>query len=80
MITPELIAQIRAPLLDEIERLLARVEELEAAPNTCRWREDEHGYYHTACGHLWQFTEGGIKGNSAAYCQYCGGKIVEEAE
>ena len=53
----------------------------EAQPHKCAWRQDEYtGAYHTACGHMWQFTEGGLVDNDTRYCPYCGGKIVQEAE
>ena len=45
----------------------------------CAWRQDEYtGAYHTACGHMWQFTEGDIADNDTRYCPYCGGLIVEQ--
>lgn len=112
MITPETIADIRAALLGEIERLRserdritndrnnqldrlraaavhtemlrARVKELEARPKQCRWHatnEDEYpGVYTTECGHMFSFDEGDRAENGAVYCQYCGGKIVEDAK
>lgn len=45
----------------------------------CIWREN-NGVYITACGHMFQFTEGGIGENGAVYCQYCGGKINQAHE
>lgn len=51
----------------------------EAQPHKCAWRQDEYtGAYHTECGHLWEFTEGGLVDNDTRYCPYCGGAIVEE--
>jgi len=51
----------------------------EAQPHKCAWRQDEYtGAYHTACGHLWEFTEGGLVDNDTRYCPYCGGQIVEQ--
>ena len=46
----------------------------------CVWKHenDESGYYETACGHAWQFTEGNLKDNRVVYCPYCGGLIQEE--
>jgi hypothetical protein len=47
------------------------------------WHEtntDEYpGVYTTECGHMFSFDEGARADNGAVYCQYCGGKIVEEA-
>ena len=52
----------------------------EAQPHKCAWRQDEYtGAYHTACGHMWQFTEGGLVDNDTRYCPYCGG-LVQEGE
>ncbi len=40
----------------------------EAQPHKCAWRQDEYtGAYHTECGHLWEFTEGGLVDNDPAY-------------
>ena len=51
----------------------------EAQPHKCAWRPDEYtAAYHTACGHLWEFTEGGLVDNDTRYCPYCGGQIVEQ--
>ena len=51
----------------------------EAQPHKCAWRQDEYtGAYHTECGHLWEFTEGGLADNDTRYCPYCGGQIVEQ--
>jgi len=77
-----LLLQHAPALLDEIERLTARVAELEDCRRTCVWREcddfEAPGTYLTACGHYWSFTEGDRKDNSAVYCPYCGGKIEED--
>lgn len=65
-------------LSEENFRLTAYVAELEEK-GECAWRQDEYtGAYHTACGHLWQFTEGGLVDNDTRYCPYCGGQIVEQ--
>ena len=49
------------------------------SPHKCAWRQDEYtGAYHTECGHLWEFTEGGLVDNDTRYCPYCGGQIVEQ--
>ena len=51
-------------------------------PRTCRWHEtNEEEYlwtYTTACGHMWEFAEGGLVDNDTRYCPYCGGQIVEQ--
>lgn len=58
--------------------------ELEARPKQCRWHitnEDEYpGVYTAECGHMFSFDEGDRAENDAVYCQYCGGKIVEDAQ
>lgn len=50
---------------------------MNARKDYCHWRQDEYAY-HTECGRLWAFTEGGIQDNDAKYCPYCGGEIVED--
>jgi hypothetical protein len=47
---------------------------------TCYWRRDgSFESYETACGHCWQFINGGVKDNEVKFCMYCG-LPVEESE
>lgn len=68
----------------EIERLRARVAELEAEKKTCRWHRDKSycslSVYNTECGHEIHFDGGNCYDNDAVYCQCCGGEIVEDAQ
>lgn len=55
---------------------------LEAAQKPdCRWIADGDGCeieaYDTSCGERFAFNEGGPADNKAAFCQYCGGKLIE---
>jgi hypothetical protein len=48
----------------------------EASARTCQWRQDEHnGIWHSACGPMWPFEEGGPRENGCTYCPRCGGVI-----
>lgn len=39
----------------------------------CVWSYDSDGtFYETACGHAYQFTDGGPTENGQRYCGYCG--------
>jgi hypothetical protein len=39
----------------------------------CEWTEDtDDGSWDTACGHRFQFTDGGPKENGQQFCGYCG--------
>ncbi len=54
--------------------------ELEAAPQTCKWSTDddtESTVYATACGHLHMFTAGDIADNEYKFCPHCGLAIEE---
>lgn len=50
-----------------------------AKGTTCTWTKDpdfEMGdTYHSACGELWSFIDGGPNENHARYCHGCGGKV-----
>lgn len=48
-----------------------------AEPPTCAWRADEHDdTWHTDCGQMWQFNDGGPTENKQRFCGYCGGTLV----
>lgn len=51
----------------------------ERAPLICTWTQEDDfdmpGVYHTSCGEMWSFTEGGIKENNTKFCPHCGGGI-----
>lgn len=39
----------------------------------CRWTQDErHGHWTTACGHAFEFYDGGPLQNGFRFCPYCG--------
>lgn len=51
------------------------------APLICTWTQEDDfdmpGVYHTSCGEMWSFTEGGIKENNTKFCPHCGGGIKQ---
>lgn len=57
--------------------LCAAIDEAINTKSTCSWKRWEGGQYETQCGEVFEFTNDGIKENSAVYCQYCGAMIVE---
>jgi hypothetical protein len=46
-------------------------------PAECEWRADSDGIYHTDCGNAFTFDSGTATENSAKFCQYCGGGLVD---
>src|SRR3990167_1269387 len=42
---------------------------------TCAWTLDDDGYYGTACGEVFVFSDGTPAENNAVYCHHCSGKI-----
>lgn len=46
------------------------------AESHCVWMQDSDGPWNTSCGHVFEFTDGGPHQNDAAWCQYCGGKLL----
>lgn len=72
------LLRMNAMLTGATERIAA----LEAAQRPdCRWIADGDGCeieaYDTSCGERFAFNEGGPADNKAAFCQYCGGKLIE---
>src|ERR1700759_3541573 len=57
--------------------LCAAIDDVVNSKPRCTWKQWEGGQYETQCGEVFEFTNDGIKENSAAYCQYCGGVIIE---
>lgn len=55
----------------------ARRLERELSKTPCTWKQWDGGQYETSCDNVFEFTHDGVKENSAVYCQYCGGVIVE---
>ena len=45
---------------------------------TCLWTEDEDGNWHTTCGEMHTFFDGGPSENGHRFCPYCGKKLVEK--
>jgi len=61
-----------AKYVNRADRALAALDK----PEVCRWEPDEwDGSHDTACGHKFQFVDGGPVENECAYCPYCGRKI-----
>lgn len=56
-----------------IDALNAAAAELR---KTCEWAFDE-GDWEIACGHRYQFIDGGPKENGQNFCGYCGGTLIE---
>jgi hypothetical protein len=48
----------------------------QVVPAICEWKKDpdyEMGdTYHSSCGELWSFIDGGPKENRISYCHHCG--------
>ena len=59
---------------EAIEAALAALES-QAAPEVCKWEEDDDGIWFTMCGSAHQFGSDGPQENSHVYCPYCGRKI-----
>ena len=59
----------------------AKQAQSERAPLSCTWTQEDDfdmpGVYHTSCGEMWSFTEGGIKENNTKFCPHCGGGIKQ---
>jgi hypothetical protein len=51
----------------------------QAVPVVCEWMQDpdfELGdTYHSSCGELWSFVDGGPTENRVSYCHHCGGRV-----
>jgi hypothetical protein len=51
----------------------------QAVPAVCEWKRDsdfEMGdTYHSSCGELWSFVDGGPTDNRVRYCHHCGKKV-----
>lgn len=63
--------------------LEAALEQQQAEPQTCLWLpwDDDAmpSTYHSACGEVFSFTEGGLQENGFRFCYACGGKVVDAA-
>lgn len=55
----------------------ARMLERKLATKQCTWKQWDGGQYETGCGNVFEFTHEGVQANSAKFCQYCGGAILE---
>lgn len=49
----------------------------QAAPETCKWEENDDGYYETECNRAFFFETGTVSENNAHYCIFCG-KLIED--
>lgn len=45
--------------------------------NTCDWKEDEEGNWHTDCDNIFVLTNGGPQANGMEFCCYCGERLKE---
>lgn len=42
-------------------------------PETCHWTQDDRdGHWTTACGHAFEFIDGGPLQNDFCFCPFCG--------
>lgn len=67
--------------------ILFLIDSSEPAVETCAWSQDDeddvdNGQWHTACGQIWVFNDGGPEDNHTNFCHNCGKKVrvVEAAE
>jgi len=44
----------------------------------CVWSEDDDGLFHTMCGNIHEFLEGGPLDNMHVFCPYCGARLLVE--
>lgn len=44
--------------------------------DTCEWKYDNDGYWHTECSNAYFFELGGPADNHYRFCPYCGMEIV----
>ena len=60
----------------DAEKALSAALAQQAEQATCEWKQDpdyEMGdTYHSSCGELWSFIDGGPKENRVSYCHHCG--------
>jgi len=72
----ELEAELKGmgtPIVDRSSEIEFTDDETGNDPNkSCVWSEDEDGAWHTGCGNIWEFSDGGPRENRAWYCPYCG--------
>jgi len=51
----------------------------QAVPAVCEWKQDDDfemgDTYHSSCGELWSFVDGGPTDNRVSYCHHCGKKV-----
>lgn len=43
----------------------------------CRWSEDWEGWWHTSCGHAFEFIHDTPEENHFQYCPYCGSALEQ---
>ena len=48
-----------------------------SSSTTCQWTQNEDGAWESACGHRWEFIEGGPTENGMKFCCYCGKPLVD---
>jgi hypothetical protein len=65
-------------VLEEYKSLRAALAQ-QAEQVQCEWTQDpdyELGdTYHSSCGELWSFIDGGPKDNRVSYCHHCGKSV-----
>lgn len=69
-------------IAEECKRVLvAEMPDLALAfESTCLWVEDTDpnmsGNWHSSCGEMWSFIDGGPKENNMTFCHHCGKRVV----
>ena len=73
-------SEIVEQLIEVASRLLAMTALANAEPTGCQWTQDpdfEMGdTYHSACGEVWSFVNGGPAENRVRYCHGCGKPVT----
>jgi hypothetical protein len=46
----------------------------------CRWTPDPDGFWHSACGLVWQFDVGSPRENGVRFCLRCGDRVTRQPE
>lgn len=62
---------------DCAQELREAADQFAAPVGWCHWTEDENGAWQTACGHTFEFNDGGPVENEQQFCGYCGLRLHE---
>ena len=61
----------------EIAELKQPAQPIPTPEQSCDWREDEDGIWHTACGESFEVTEGSPTENGMKFCHSCRRRLKE---